>query len=331
MKKREIYRPDQMHWCDICKCWLQNKEQAKLNHERGANHQENLARKLRSMEKDAAYKRIQEERTQKSLEIIENRAQRQFARDKAEAKKAMGTWTWDSESSLYYQETYRWYFDEKTQYYYGGDPPEWIQEPPTSSLPREARFPSAATSTTAAAAAAVVSSSSLAASTNNGGSISIVSSSSNSDSTNLAKVQVGPAAAVKKYAHPMMNLGGYQAPLTGKIGGAKGTGAIQSENEKITITIGGGISNATSTFLASLATNATSSTSSSNSSHSSSSSTTAKRKLDEGAALSDSKKAKGQGGGGGKGVDKAEAEALARREAARRRVEERTKAAFGFS
>jgi hypothetical protein len=33
-----------MHWCDLCKVWMNDTKAAKLNHERGMKHQETLAR-----------------------------------------------------------------------------------------------------------------------------------------------------------------------------------------------------------------------------------------------------------------------------------------------
>jgi len=33
-----------MHWCDLCKCWMNDSTKARLNHERGSKHQENLAK-----------------------------------------------------------------------------------------------------------------------------------------------------------------------------------------------------------------------------------------------------------------------------------------------
>ena len=34
-----------MYWCDICKVWLKDDAQAKAVHERGAKHQENVAKR----------------------------------------------------------------------------------------------------------------------------------------------------------------------------------------------------------------------------------------------------------------------------------------------
>ena len=39
-----------MYWCDLCKCWLNDTKAAKLNHERGSKHQENLARSELSLD-----------------------------------------------------------------------------------------------------------------------------------------------------------------------------------------------------------------------------------------------------------------------------------------
>jgi hypothetical protein len=40
----QFWKSNAMHWCDLCKCWMNDTKAAKLNHERGAKHQENLAR-----------------------------------------------------------------------------------------------------------------------------------------------------------------------------------------------------------------------------------------------------------------------------------------------
>jgi hypothetical protein len=33
-----------MYWCELCRVWMNDSKAAKLNHERGTKHQENLAR-----------------------------------------------------------------------------------------------------------------------------------------------------------------------------------------------------------------------------------------------------------------------------------------------
>jgi hypothetical protein len=33
-----------MYWCELCRVWMNDSKAAKLNHERGAKHQENLQR-----------------------------------------------------------------------------------------------------------------------------------------------------------------------------------------------------------------------------------------------------------------------------------------------
>jgi uncharacterized membrane protein len=40
----QYWKSNAMHWCELCRCWMNDTKAAKLNHERGAKHQENLAR-----------------------------------------------------------------------------------------------------------------------------------------------------------------------------------------------------------------------------------------------------------------------------------------------
>lgn len=38
----EAWRSNPMHWCDVCRCWLQDNRASRLHHERGARHVANL-------------------------------------------------------------------------------------------------------------------------------------------------------------------------------------------------------------------------------------------------------------------------------------------------
>lgn len=40
----QYWKSNPMYWCELCRCWMNDTKAAKLNHERGAKHQENLAR-----------------------------------------------------------------------------------------------------------------------------------------------------------------------------------------------------------------------------------------------------------------------------------------------
>ena len=42
--RAQRWKSNPMHWCDLCKCWMNDTKAARLNHERGAKHQDNLAR-----------------------------------------------------------------------------------------------------------------------------------------------------------------------------------------------------------------------------------------------------------------------------------------------
>ncbi|KXZ54557.1 hypothetical protein GPECTOR_4g622 [Gonium pectorale] len=273
----EYWKSNAMHWCDICKCWMNDTKQAKLNHERGAQHQAKLANKLRDMarkaENDAKAKSFNDE----AVSRAEAAAKKAYAADLKAAEAAAGSWEWDEGSSYYYNATHRWYYDPKTQWYYGGEPtPEWSQEPP---IPAAARFgvaqhaggpvPQGQGQQGAGGAAAAGS---------EGG------AGAGKEGLPFVTKKVQRVVAIPK--HPLAALGGHQAPTTGKVGGGMGAGVVLESGEA---DVG------------------------------------AKRKREDG---------KGGAGGGGKGakgaMSKEEEEALARREAARQRVAQRTAAGFGY-
>ena len=43
--RAQFWKSQAMYWCDICKVWLKDDAQAKAVHERGAKHQENVAKR----------------------------------------------------------------------------------------------------------------------------------------------------------------------------------------------------------------------------------------------------------------------------------------------
>lgn len=303
----ERWKSNPMHWCDLCKAWMVDSKQSRLNHERGAKHQEALARKLRDMAKQADADRRAEKDLAHALGGIEAAAAARFAADGEAARRAeheaavraaeaAGCWEWDAGSGYYYNEARRWYFDPKTRWYYGGDPVAWAQDPPAASLPAASRFGTAphvggpeppfkrrAGSEAAGAAGAGPSSSAAASAAGGkgsaaaGGAVAV---------TTVKKVVALPA-------HPQALIGGHQLHhVSGRIGGAKGVGVGS-----------GGAAGAGDDG--------------------------GKRKRDDAAAG----KGRGAGGSGGssKPVDPAEAAALARREAARQRVAQRTQQTFGLS
>ncbi|GBF95665.1 hypothetical protein Rsub_08647 [Raphidocelis subcapitata] len=282
------WKSNPMHWCDLCKCWMNDSKSSILNHERGAKHQESLAKKLREMAKKADADKIAAKQLAEALGSIEATAAAAYARDQeaaaaaehaaaAAAAAATGVWEWDAASGYYYNEPHRWYFDPKTRWYYGGEPVAWAQDPPAASLPAAARFGTAPHAggpeppfkkPAAGAAAGSGSGAGAKAGGGGGGGVAV---------TTVKKVVALPQ-------HPQSLIGGHQMHhVGGRIGGAKGVGEGGEEG--------------------------------------------AKRKRDEGAAGGKGAPA----GKGGKPMDPAEAAALARREAARQRVQQRTQQAFGLS
>lgn len=243
-----------MHWCDYCKVWMQDTTVAKATHERGAKHQENVARKLRDMRKAQDSERAEKRLAEATFSSIEAQARQQYEKDKQaaaqERKKILGEWVYDEESQYYYNAVQRYYFDSESQMYYGGEPIEWTSAP---SIPTDAYYPG----TAPPAAAGEGTKPGLAAA---------------GSKRPPGTVVVKRVVSVPK--HPLADLGGYQMPTVGAIGGAKDLGDIGAPKRK---------------------------------------------RVDD-----------GKGGGGGKALSKEEEEALARREAARQRVQQRTLQTFGM-
>ncbi|EFJ52233.1 hypothetical protein VOLCADRAFT_116255 [Volvox carteri f. nagariensis] len=284
----EYWKSNAMHWCDVCKCWMNDTKAARLNHERGSQHQAKLATKLRDMARKADQEAKAKATNEVAMSKIEAAAKKQYEQDRKAAAAEAGSWTWDAQCSYYYNATYRWYYDPSTQWYYGGEPePTWVQSPP---LPAAARF----------GAAPHEGGPIPPATAQQGGPISTTSSSAAAAGNPVIMLKtVQRVVAVPK--HPLAGVGGYQAPTSGRVGGSMGTGVVLEGD-------GGGSSTAD---------------------------VGSKRKREEPGKVGGPAAAGGTkgavGGGAAKGMMSAEeAEALARREAAKQRVAQRTAAGFGY-
>lgn len=257
----EYWKSNPMHWCDVCKVWLQDTKVAKLNHERGSNHKFNLQKKLRDMGRKADDEKRLASEAARAIEKIERAAKEQYEEDLRTADIQVGKWVFDSTTRYYYNDLHRWYYDEKTKYYYGGEPPAWTVSP---DIPEPALFGSAP---------------------HEGGPVPYAAyrKPKTTSAPEPALKQRPPAHTIADETvtkvidlpqHPLANAGGYQMPLAGRVGAAKGVGG-QAGNTKV-----------------------------------------AKRSRSEAS--------------GDKNLDKEEAAALARREAARQRVQQRTMSTFGL-
>ncbi|KAG2426298.1 hypothetical protein HXX76_013055 [Chlamydomonas incerta] len=225
----EAWKSNAMYWCDVCKCWLNDTKAARLNHERGAGHQAKLEKKLLDMHKKAERDEHAKQVNEIAMSKIEAAAKKQYALDKKAAEAAAaaeaGQWTWDKGSGYYYNETHRWYYDPKTRWYYGGEPaPAWSQAPP---LPTSAMFGTAphtggpvplghgpGTAPDAGAEAA-------------GGGASGSGRAAAAPPGVFERKTVTRTVVVPK--HPVADIGGHQAPTTGRVGGAMGAGVVVEE------------------------------------------------------------------------------------------------------
>ena len=218
----EYWISQSKHWCDICKCWLNDTPQSRANHEKGSGHKINVQRKLREMRLKAEQEKKEEARTQAQMDKIEEAAERAYQKDMAALVRArpcagtaaalaqcslhaahqwdltphisglaaahahqnagaskfhlsaqyswtackispqqspqqqivsqdeagpmpppahpppqFGSWERSPESKYWYNKQLRWYYDDKSGFYYGGEPPGWTQQP---SIPEGARF-----------------------------------------------------------------------------------------------------------------------------------------------------------------------------------------------
>jgi U1 zinc finger len=71
------------HWCDMCKCWMNDTPSARANHEKGSGHKMNVQRKLREMRLKAESEKKEEADTKKQLDHIELAAERAYQKDLA--------------------------------------------------------------------------------------------------------------------------------------------------------------------------------------------------------------------------------------------------------
>ena len=71
------------HWCDLCKCWMNDTVTARANHEKGSGHKINVQRKLREMRLKEEKDKKEEARTKEELKKIDTAAERAYQKDLA--------------------------------------------------------------------------------------------------------------------------------------------------------------------------------------------------------------------------------------------------------
>ncbi|CAD7703735.1 unnamed protein product [Ostreobium quekettii] len=236
----EYWKSNPMYWCQICKVWLQDNVTARSNHERGRRHKENLAKKLRDMRKTADDQITERERVDATLKTIEAKAQAQYEADLKEqatiqaprpqtplanqssaqesqpSTSQHGTWEDDPDSGYHYHSVYRHYYDPKSGWYYGGDPPQWTQQP---NIPEACRFGGTCQSCWQLGQAG-------------GTGAGDALGTGRSASADPAQLYEERTVKVVVPSHPLAQLGGHGMPSGGKVGAAKNLVAVEPKASK---------------------------------------------------------------------------------------------------
>jgi WW domain-binding protein 4 len=69
------------HWCELCKCWLNDTPASRAHHERGSGHKLAVQRKLREMRIKGEIQKKETERTEQQLEKIDKAAEEAYRED----------------------------------------------------------------------------------------------------------------------------------------------------------------------------------------------------------------------------------------------------------
>lgn len=181
------------------------------------------------MRKDADDAVREKDKLESTLKAIEAKAQSQYEADlkemasqatkqaaKLEAPQEcepgppsshVEQWKFDSSSGYYYNEVHRYYHDTKSGYYYGGDPPEWVLNPP---IPSESKFNKSCSEGAATASAP--------AAPEGPQHMNNTAEPSSSSTTELYEVRT---VKLSVPSHPLAAIGGHSIPSVGHVGGAK--------------------------------------------------------------------------------------------------------------
>uniref|UniRef100_UPI00398F0735 WW domain-binding protein 4 isoform X3 n=1 Tax=Pristiophorus japonicus TaxID=55135 RepID=UPI00398F0735 len=77
----DYWKSQPKKFCDYCKCWIADNKPSVEFHERGKNHQENVARKISEIKKKSLEKAKEEERAAKEFAEMENAAMKAYQED----------------------------------------------------------------------------------------------------------------------------------------------------------------------------------------------------------------------------------------------------------
>lgn len=77
----EYWVSNSKHWCELCKCWLNDTPESRAHHERGSGHKLAVQRKLRDMRMKAERDAKEESRTRDQLQKLNEAADNAYKND----------------------------------------------------------------------------------------------------------------------------------------------------------------------------------------------------------------------------------------------------------
>jgi len=146
----EHWQPTNKYMCEACNHWMPDTQEARRKHESTKRHIR-LAEKAADRRERSAFEEEESGRL-KRLEKAEE-AHQEYLQKQDEIYRATSgivePWEYDHETGFYYHYYWRHYYDVKSKYYWGGNPPGWTRKPkiPSYGLFRGISVPNASKGT----------------------------------------------------------------------------------------------------------------------------------------------------------------------------------------
>lgn len=122
----------QPDWCHFCKCYVQSHSNSKRSHEQSNAHKKNVELKMREIRKQKQNEGKEEEAKQRMMANIESAAEKAYKADLAQAEAEKGAWKFDDRSNYYWHAKSSCYFDPKSGMFFNTKTNAWSKEAPAN-------------------------------------------------------------------------------------------------------------------------------------------------------------------------------------------------------